>query len=107
MGVTQVDPALFVSPATSLAVSGGTAPFYTIKLVSPKPGQSDMHFIGKDLAHAEDEVGFYEEMKAVSAEPSWIISEFLFEYLGAVRLPCVDRDGNVRFPPRAEGAPLT
>lgn len=58
--LSHVDEGAFETPVQRLHVSGGTAPFFALKLSSPEPGQSSTHFIGKDLAHAQDEVSFYE-----------------------------------------------
>jgi len=86
---TTVDPALFEAPATRIGVSGGTAPFFNLKLKNPAAGQSVTHYLGKDLSHANDEITFYEEAlaeKKVVGSPLAPLLKFMFEYAGVVRL---------------------
>lgn len=86
----DMGPETFESPAKRLGVSGGTAPFYELRLRHPKAGQSAGHFLGKDLAHASDEIHFYEEarheLKGPEGESLAPLLAFMFEYAGLAKL---------------------
>lgn len=85
--MTRVDPSLFVTPVERLGVSGGTAPFFALKLRSPQAGQSASYWIGKDLSRATDEIGFYEQRMAMSKAGSHGMSSafgFMFDYAGVL-----------------------
>lgn len=85
--MTLVDPSLFETPVQRLGVSGGTAPFFSLRLVSPKEGQTAAHWIGKDLSRATDEIGFYEKRMALSQAGSHGMGElfgFMFDYAGVL-----------------------
>eukprot|EP00555_Chaetoceros_dichaeta_P009775 CAMPEP_0198252596 /NCGR_PEP_ID=MMETSP1447-20131203/3086_1 /TAXON_ID=420782 /ORGANISM="Chaetoceros dichaeta, Strain CCMP1751" /LENGTH=546 /DNA_ID=CAMNT_0043937915 /DNA_START=35 /DNA_END=1675 /DNA_ORIENTATION=+ len=105
--VTRVDKAFFENPVKRLGVSGGTAPFFSLKLT--KEGKekfgaeyghngtiSETYFIGKDLSRAVDEVEFYEKTLLITkrdkddgAKDDGGMSEMLgytFVYLGVVTL---------------------
>jgi len=89
--VTSVDPALFHTPVARLGVSGGTAPFFDLRLKQPS-GTLENHFIGKDLSHAHDEFSFYEEMLALKKHPGKDVAMvdllgFALDYAGVARLP--------------------
>ena len=70
-----------------LGVSGGTAPFFSLKLCNPENGMNEMHYIGKDLSRAKDEVDFYEQLKnnEVSRDALGNLRHFLFDYLGILK----------------------
>ena len=90
--VTRVDPSLFASPVKRLGVSGGTAPFFALKLLSPPEGRTEDHFIGKDLSRAVDEIAFYEEMLGIvnsDNEECGLrdLLSFGFEYAGVLTAP--------------------
>ena len=90
--VTRVDPALFARPVKRLGVSGGTAPFFQLKLLSPPEGRTEDHFIGKDLSRAVDEIAFYEEMLSIvnSDNEECGLRDLLafgFEYAGVLAAP--------------------
>jgi len=105
--VTRVDKAFFENPVKRLGVSGGTAPFFSLKLTKEgkekfgteycKNGTiSETYFIGKDLSRAVDEVEFYEKTLTITkrdkddgAKDDGGMSEMLgytFVYLGVVTL---------------------
>jgi hypothetical protein len=74
-GLTKIEPDLFHHPVSRVKVAGGTAPFFNLKLnhdalaTSSLPLLKDIsqdYYIGKDLAHASDEVTFYEEVLTLS-----------------------------------------
>mmetsp|Transcript_11591 Transcript_11591/g.23814 ORF Transcript_11591/g.23814 Transcript_11591/m.23814 type:complete len:808 (-) Transcript_11591:58-2481(-) len=90
--VTRVDPSLFVSPVKRLGVSGGTAPFFALKLVNPPDGRTENHYIGKDLSRAVDEIAFYEEMLSIVNSDNEECGlrdmlKFGFEYAGVLTAP--------------------
>ena len=90
--VTRVDPSLFASPVKRLGVSGGTAPFFALKLLNPTEGRTEDHFIGKDLSRAVDEIAFYEEMLGIvnsDNEECGLrdLLSFGFEYAGVLTAP--------------------
>ncbi len=77
-----------------IGVSGGTAPFFSLKLINPKEGQNSTYYIGKDLSRATDEVSFYEQVKSssVSRDALGGVVEFLFPYLGILKTQEVGAD---------------
>eukprot|EP00811_Abedinium_folium_P005461 NODE_1502_length_2456_cov_9.292400.p1 GENE.NODE_1502_length_2456_cov_9.292400~~NODE_1502_length_2456_cov_9.292400.p1 ORF type:complete len:720 (+),score=194.91 NODE_1502_length_2456_cov_9.292400:75-2234(+) len=85
---TRVAETAFEAPVERIGVSGGTAPFFTLKLVEDGSGRSPEHYIGKDLAHAVDEITFYEELlqnRAIGdASGLAAVMPFFFEYLGVL-----------------------
>jgi len=92
--VTRVDPAHFARPVKRLGVSGGTAPFFQLKLLNPPEGRTctEDHFIGKDLSRAVDEIAFYEEMLSIvnsDNEECGLrdLLSFGFEYAGVLTAP--------------------
>ena len=92
---TPVDAGvLFDGPGTTNAVSGGTAAFYMVQLKEPQLG-SKSYFIGKDLAHAADEVKFYEAAKKLSGQPGWEMLDFMIEYKGVATMPVADKNGPI------------
>jgi hypothetical protein len=80
-------------------VSGGTAPFFRLKLVEREDAAFDpictsnstsrTKYIGKDLSRARDEVSFYESLLKPGPNPSCEalgkLCEFMFEYLGILK----------------------
>jgi len=90
--VTRVDPSRFARPVKRLGVSGGTAPFFALKLLDPPEGRTEDHFIGKDLSRAVDEIAFYEEMLGIvnsDNEENGLreLLSFGFEYAGVLTAP--------------------
>eukprot|EP00931_Biecheleriopsis_adriatica_P051706 TRINITY_DN3001_c0_g1_i5.p1 TRINITY_DN3001_c0_g1~~TRINITY_DN3001_c0_g1_i5.p1 ORF type:complete len:860 (-),score=192.34 TRINITY_DN3001_c0_g1_i5:379-2958(-) len=85
--LTKVDPSLFEKDIEQLGVSGGSAPFFKLRLREAKERRPD-HFIGKDLSHAEDEVLFYEQALALRQQPGAGglagLLRFTFEYAGVL-----------------------
>eukprot|EP00811_Abedinium_folium_P031480 NODE_512_length_2977_cov_3.645965.p1 GENE.NODE_512_length_2977_cov_3.645965~~NODE_512_length_2977_cov_3.645965.p1 ORF type:complete len:903 (-),score=211.62 NODE_512_length_2977_cov_3.645965:173-2881(-) len=82
---TMLSGDMFETPVSAKSVSGGSAPFYSLTLREPMPGQSRHHYIGKDLMRASDEVGFYERLLEHSRDPSSGFASmvpFTFEYRG-------------------------
>lgn len=88
--VTRVNPASFVLPVKRLGVSGGTAPFFQLKLKNPDEEEKSVdYYIGKDLSHARDEIDFYEKMLLLKRDPGenedlLPLLEFAFEYAGVL-----------------------
>ena len=68
-------------------MSGGTAPFFSLKLLNPEDGNNPTYYIGKDLSRATDEVNFYEQVKnsSVSRDALGGLCDFLFPYLGILK----------------------
>lgn len=94
---TEVDQGYFQSPVKRLGVSGGTAPFFGLI----QAHDESKFWIGKDLSHALDEVGFYEQMLNMQGEDLEMFAplvKFTFDYKGVVRLK--DRDSPDEAPPR-------
>lgn len=92
-GQTLVDDALFHSPVKRIGVSGGTAPFFTLALKDATPPDEAKYWIGKDLSHALDEVGFYESLLHMRRTHAGIfgpIIGFTFDYKGVVSLRVAD-----------------
>ncbi|CAK0908861.1 unnamed protein product [Prorocentrum cordatum] len=87
--LTYADPALFETPVARLPVSGGTAPFFQLRLRATE--RSPTYYIGKDLAHTQDEVQFYEDALALTCGPAdeqeglGGLLGFMFEYLGILQ----------------------
>lgn len=85
--MTLVDGDLFETPVKRLGVSGGTAPFFTLRLRAPKDGQSVTHWIGKDLSRATDEIAFYERRLSLTKAGSHGMDglfSFMFDYAGVL-----------------------
>jgi hypothetical protein len=106
---SDANPEHFQNPVKRIGVSGGTAPFFLIKLTEggkekvrqvnnlpPNAPVSTGYFIGKDLSRAEDELDMYEDIakiqKAKKENPSFDdgglckVLDFCFEYAGVVTL---------------------
>jgi len=86
--VTRVDPDSFVLPVRRIGVSGGTAPFFRLKLKRTEDKSVD-YYIGKDLSHATDEIGFYEKVLLLKKRPGanedlLPLLDFAFEYAGVL-----------------------
>lgn len=96
MRFTRVAAGTFEAAVTRMGVSGGTAPFFNLKLKSPAPGQSTNHYLGKDLSHAADEVCFYEEAMGVLRNERddglANVLQFTFEYLGVQEVRTEEQD---------------
>jgi len=84
--LTRVDPSMFRQPVTRVGISGGTAPFFRLKLITALGDRSCNYYIGKDLSHATDEVLFYEQARvALATEIGFApILKFTLEYAGIV-----------------------
>jgi hypothetical protein len=84
----RMNPTEFKSPVQSLGVSGGTATFYRLLLDKPQSGVCVEHYVGKDLAHAHDEIHFYEAARLAREQPTphdmKPLLNFMFEYGGVV-----------------------
>lgn len=88
--LTRVDTDFFESPVRRMEVSGGTAPFFHLKLVQrgSDPGRSENYYIGKDLAHTHLEVQFYEEATALAKQQDSglkLALDFMIEYIGVFK----------------------
>jgi len=107
--VTRVEQAYFENPVKRIGVSGGTAPFFALKLTKEGINKfgtehacnndatiSETYFIGKDLSRSVDEAQFYERTLGIlkcnedeSAKDDGGLGKLLektFEYLGVVTL---------------------
>lgn len=95
--ITHVDPSLFVLPLKPLGVSGGTAAFYHLELSSPSKSEQTERWVAKDLAHAMQELDFYEQAaELLRKEPhDWPLLEFMFEYMGVIRAPCLSGQDSI------------
>mmetsp|Transcript_25677 Transcript_25677/g.59853 ORF Transcript_25677/g.59853 Transcript_25677/m.59853 type:complete len:769 (-) Transcript_25677:67-2373(-) len=103
---TEVEDTWFTLPLRPLKMSGGTASFYALELSDtygpgPSPGfasvvKSKSHWIGKDLAHAHDEVVFYETALRERTGRLGALLQFMFEYAGVANCQCAFEDGTVR-----------
>ena len=90
---------LFEMPVSRLGVSGGTAPFFKLKLKNPSNGQRPDEYIGKDLAHAVDEFDFYEKLQYLKKHGGMFeglesVLNFAFDYGGVIH--AVDDEGKER-----------
>mmetsp|Transcript_113089 Transcript_113089/g.314794 ORF Transcript_113089/g.314794 Transcript_113089/m.314794 type:complete len:575 (-) Transcript_113089:132-1856(-) len=87
---TKADPSQFVVPVRRLGVSGGTAPFFGLRLQSPGTRSAE-YYIGKDLSHAADEVTFYEDARHLLLNPDDSglrpVLDFMIEYAGVLTAP--------------------
>mmetsp|Transcript_100986 Transcript_100986/g.200623 ORF Transcript_100986/g.200623 Transcript_100986/m.200623 type:complete len:738 (-) Transcript_100986:223-2436(-) len=99
---TPVDAAKFEAPVSRVEVSGGTAPFFRLKLLQPGPGQSPSHYIGKDLSRALDELDFYEGVLQLKAHAGGgglgPLIKFMFDYAGIAS--CKVEDAKEDDPPK-------
>mmetsp|Transcript_17868 Transcript_17868/g.34829 ORF Transcript_17868/g.34829 Transcript_17868/m.34829 type:complete len:702 (-) Transcript_17868:94-2199(-) len=86
----------FETPVMPTKVSGGTAPFFCLRLRNPGKFQSAEHWIGKDLSRAADELAFYEkqlELRNGTGGGLEHMIEFMFEYAGILECPIAEDDG--------------
>eukprot|EP00746_Dinoflagellata_sp_MGD_P146463 gnl/MRDRNA2_/MRDRNA2_78934_c0_seq1.p1 gnl/MRDRNA2_/MRDRNA2_78934_c0~~gnl/MRDRNA2_/MRDRNA2_78934_c0_seq1.p1 ORF type:complete len:953 (+),score=180.62 gnl/MRDRNA2_/MRDRNA2_78934_c0_seq1:190-2859(+) len=93
VGLRLLLPDYFEQPCETLGVSGGTAPFYKVQYkrgMAPGGEGFEGRFIGKDLAHAADEVEFYIEIsrEAEGSECWERITKCCMECPGVVDLLC-------------------
>jgi len=117
--IQAVDASWFESPAQRLTHSGGTAPFFLLKLteeglqgVRSRNCPSFKHrtidenyWIGKDLSHAADEKDFYLNVLKIRkgydadgdgsssrdlTEGIGLVEQFMFDYLGVLRTKTSD-----------------
>eukprot|EP00533_Pseudo-nitzschia_delicatissima_P009964 CAMPEP_0116091694 /NCGR_PEP_ID=MMETSP0327-20121206/7641_1 /TAXON_ID=44447 /ORGANISM="Pseudo-nitzschia delicatissima, Strain B596" /LENGTH=581 /DNA_ID=CAMNT_0003583061 /DNA_START=102 /DNA_END=1847 /DNA_ORIENTATION=- len=117
--IQAVDPSWFESPAQRLTHSGGTAPFFLLKLtqeglegVRSRNAPSfknrtidENYWIGKDLSHAADEKDFYLNVLKIRSgysadgdpgdsrdltEGIGVVEAFMFDYLGVLRTKTSD-----------------
>jgi len=95
---TAVPMDRFESPVMPIRVSGGTAPFFRLRLRNPSKGKSAEHWIGKDLSRAADELSFYEQKLELRKGTSGGLEhmlEFMFDYAGILECP-IEKDDGVR-----------
>jgi hypothetical protein len=85
--LTLVGNDIFEEPVSRIGVSGGTAPFFTLKLLNPEEGKKPTYYIGKDLSRATDEVSFYEQVKNSEAARDALggLCDYLFPYRGILK----------------------
>lgn len=85
---------LFEEPCQPLGMSGGTAAFFRVHYKPDKvpAGTDPEKFIGKDLAHALDEIDFYEKLRGVAEiDENWgAFAEMAMDCPGIARLTCAD-----------------
>mmetsp|Transcript_43211 Transcript_43211/g.78612 ORF Transcript_43211/g.78612 Transcript_43211/m.78612 type:complete len:743 (-) Transcript_43211:115-2343(-) len=97
MDYTEIDHAAFNMPLQPIKMSGGTAAFYTIELIDAVAnGASKRYWIGKDLAHAKDEIVFYETALKERKGRLGALLDFMFEYGGVAKCPVVSDHDKVR-----------
>jgi len=94
----EVSPCLFEGPCVPVTTSGGTAAFFKVRYRAGhcRPGRSVEHYIGKDLAHASDEVEFYDRLREASEQDDcWSsLAEVAMDCPGFCQLPCLNpKDG--------------
>uniref|UniRef100_A0A7S4L090 C2 domain-containing protein n=1 Tax=Guillardia theta TaxID=55529 RepID=A0A7S4L090_GUITH len=77
-----------------MGVSGGTASLFEVLDGKETKDGERSRWIGKDISHAVDEVGFYEKAQAMKDQPGWGVLSYTFESLGVQDLPCTSSDGS-------------
>eukprot|EP00756_Hemistasia_phaeocysticola_P065933 Hpha_TRINITY_DN888_c0_g1::TRINITY_DN888_c0_g1_i1::g.195018::m.195018 len=88
---TEVNADQFEAPAEPVGVSGGTAAFYSLRYKKPPFRKTERWYIGKDLAHAMDELSFYETAATLRRDHpgvKWSILDWTFEYGGVCTIDC-------------------
>ena len=93
-GLEEIAPEDFEEPCRALGTSGGTAAFYCLRYRperAPEGVPSDF-FIGKDLAHASDELEFYAKLQSAAKKAdSWAaFAAMAMSCPGVARLDCVN-----------------
>lgn len=83
----------FEEPCVPVAMSGGTAAFYRVRYKAgrePVGAHGVEHYVGKDLAHATDEIGFYGKLREIiNRDPTWgFFGEMAMECPGVAKLKC-------------------
>jgi len=73
----------FKEPAEPIGAAGGTAAFY--RLTPQDKTKSQEEWLGKDLAHAFDELEFYEAAKKLRGQQEWALLGYMIEYGGALK----------------------
>mmetsp|Transcript_5895 Transcript_5895/g.16759 ORF Transcript_5895/g.16759 Transcript_5895/m.16759 type:complete len:569 (-) Transcript_5895:290-1996(-) len=92
-GAPPVPESFFAAPE-STARGGGTAAFFRVRYTGPpgppaeKYGKSEDYWIAKDLAHAVDELSFYEEVSLLGPEYR-LLHRFAMDYGGILRARCM------------------
>mmetsp|Transcript_28685 Transcript_28685/g.66148 ORF Transcript_28685/g.66148 Transcript_28685/m.66148 type:complete len:742 (-) Transcript_28685:111-2336(-) len=95
MDYTAVDHSAFNVPLQPIKMSGGTAAFYSIELVDAVAnGASKRYWIGKDLAHARDEILFYETALKERKGRLGALLNFMFEYGGVAKCPVLSQEAD-------------
>ncbi|CAK9035933.1 unnamed protein product [Durusdinium trenchii] len=93
-GLEDIPAEDFEEPCEALGTSGGTAAFYRLRYRSDRApnGVPLDFFIGKDLAHASDEVEFYAKLRwAVQTSDAWRrFGQRAMSCPGVARLECVN-----------------
>lgn len=91
---TEVPDGVFSAPEP-LGRSGGTARFYRLDYVGPSSGaladaygKSEDRWIGKDLAHAKDELWFYEQIATLDTEDFQLLHRWCMPYGGILTARC-------------------
>jgi len=85
---------LFEEPCKALSCSGGTAAFFRVcyRAGQEPEGKFSSHYVGKDLAHASDEIEFYDNLRAAMDTDSRYatFAEVTMECPGVCKLICKD-----------------
>eukprot|EP01059_Diplonema_ambulator_P037555 TRINITY_DN9993_c0_g1_i2.p1 TRINITY_DN9993_c0_g1~~TRINITY_DN9993_c0_g1_i2.p1 ORF type:complete len:721 (+),score=246.86 TRINITY_DN9993_c0_g1_i2:50-2164(+) len=96
--VTTVHVGAFEQPLKPIGTSGGTAAFFPMVYKNDRvpKGMTRDYWIGKDLAHASDELDFYEKTLKLrrTEKDKWPIFQFMFDYGGVAEIGCLV-DGRV------------
>jgi len=91
---TQVPAEYFEEPCHPVETSGGTAAFFHVRYRTGQipPGRLPDHFVGKDLAHASDEIEFYEKLRtATGSDNRWSnFAEIAMDCPGVCQIICRD-----------------
>eukprot|EP01064_Diplonema_japonicum_P004524 TRINITY_DN12974_c0_g1_i2.p1 TRINITY_DN12974_c0_g1~~TRINITY_DN12974_c0_g1_i2.p1 ORF type:complete len:726 (+),score=176.27 TRINITY_DN12974_c0_g1_i2:83-2260(+) len=97
--VTTAQVENFEQPLKPVETSGGTAAFFSVLYREDKVprGKTRGYWIGKDLAHASDELDFYEKAYRLRRieKSKWPIFQFMFDYGGVAEMSCLTADGKV------------
>eukprot|EP00931_Biecheleriopsis_adriatica_P122424 TRINITY_DN97414_c0_g1_i1.p1 TRINITY_DN97414_c0_g1~~TRINITY_DN97414_c0_g1_i1.p1 ORF type:complete len:587 (-),score=134.20 TRINITY_DN97414_c0_g1_i1:16-1776(-) len=88
----EVPASLFQEPCEALCTSGGTAAFFLVRYRKDADplGPDAEDLVGKDLAHASDEVDFYSKLRKTSQDKEWaVFGNQALACLGITRLQCI------------------
>lgn len=93
-GLEEISAEDFEEPCAALGTSGGTAAFYCLRYREQRAPQGVPvdFFIGKDLAHASDELEFYAKLQfaAKNSQPWTCFAKMAMSCPGVSRLECIN-----------------